>query len=59
MNAAMMLVFQLACPLMEPDVSGDRGGKVPADQRTSLLPEMWHRELEDTITLHGFTEGFR
>ena len=44
---------------MEPDMSGDRDGKVPADRRTSLLPEIWHRGLEDTISLHRFTEGFR
>ena len=46
-------------PLMEPDMSGDRDGKVPADRRTSLLPAIWHRGLEDTISLHRFTEGFR
>ena len=45
-------------PLKKPDMSGEREGKVPVDQRTSLLPEIWHRELEDTITLHRFTEGF-
>ena len=37
-------------PLMEPDMSGDRDGKVPADRRTSLLPAIWHRGLEDTIS---------
>ena len=46
-------------PLMEPDMSGDRDGKVPADRRTTLLPAIWHRGLEDTISLHRFTEGFR
>ncbi len=46
-------------PLMEPDMSGDRDGKVPADRRTSLLPEIWHRGLEDTISLHRYKEEFR
>ena len=46
-------------PLMVPNMSGDRDGKVPADRRTSLLPEIWHRGLEDTITLHRPKEGFR
>ena len=49
----MMPVFQLACRhLVEPDMSGDRDGKVPADRRPSLLPEKWQRGLEDDIIIH-------
>jgi len=52
-NSAMMPVFQLACRhLVEPDMSGNRDGKVPADRRPSLLPEKWQRGLEDDIIIH-------